>query len=26
VRLMRVQFWFWFGNRLGRPVACQTTR
>jgi deoxyribonuclease IV len=23
---MRVQFWFWFGNRLGKPVACQTTR
>jgi hypothetical protein len=26
VRFMRVQFWFWFGNRLGKPVACQTTR
>jgi len=26
VPAMRTQFWFWFGNRLGKPVARQTTR
>jgi hypothetical protein len=26
VRFMQTRFWFWFGNRLGRPVARQTTR